>query len=99
MTQEEIGKIKKSKRLQVIKTLAEDLSTKEMLNLFIDVLPEIERKVLRLHFWKGMSFHQVASHLRLKTSTVASVYEKALARLRQKRKIILSNYNCEVKKC
>lgn len=99
MTQEEIGKIKKSKRLEAIKSLAEELSTKEMIGLFIDVLPELERKVLRLHFWKGMNFSQVGHQLKLKTSTVSLIYEKALDRLRHKKKLILNNYKSEVEKC
>ena len=93
MTNRSFGKLSRRKRRTIIKGLAEDLSTAEVLNLFIDILPAIERKVLRLHFWEKMNFRQVAKKLNLRTSTVAMVYRKALRRLRQKRRLILSNYN------
>lgn len=95
MTRKKLGKIQRSKRQKLIKDLAGDLSTKEMLNLFIDILPEVERKVLRLHFWEGMNFRQVAHQMNLRTATVAFVYRKGLKRIRQKKRLILSNYNGE----
>ena len=81
------------KNKKIIQGLAGDLSTQEMLNLFIDILPEKERKVLRLHFWESMNFDEIAKKLNLKTSTVALAYRKALRRLKQKKQLFLSNYN------
>lgn len=96
MSSKNIGKIKRIKRCDLIKSLADDLSSKEMLNLFVEILPEVERKVLRLHFWEGMNFKSIAKKLDLKTSTIAHTYRKALRRLRQKKRLILSNYIGEI---
>lgn len=83
---------KLSLKKKIIKKLAGDLLVIELLNLFVDVLPENEKKVLKMHFWEKLNFTEIGKRFNQRPFTVEAIYKKGLKRLKQKKRLILSTY-------
>lgn len=75
------------------KKAAKDREVVEILNLFVDVLPERERRVLRLWFWENKNLYEISKIERVRMNTAEKILESGLKRLKQKKRLILNNFN------
>jgi RNA polymerase sigma-70 factor (ECF subfamily) len=96
---EAIGHLRKQRRQRVTRAVQEQLTDREYrdpreaelewerwtlkLHELIELLPPARRKIVRLHFFEGLSIREIANQLDLSETTVRNQRNRALIFLRQ----------------
>ena len=68
---------------QSVEAILQKAEEKEQVDLLINSLPEISRRILRMRFWGEYRHSDIAEILNIKLNTEMSIYRRSLERLRK----------------
>lgn len=66
-----------------VESILQEAERMNVVDVLIDSLPEISKCVIRMHFWAGYKFTEIAPVLGVNVNTVKSLYRRGLEKLKE----------------
>lgn len=65
-----------------VENILMEAELRETVDDLLDSLPEINKRIIRMHFWSGYRFTEISYILGINVNTVRSLYRRSLQRLK-----------------